>query len=454
MKIIIEGAGEVGSHLAKLLSAESNEITVIDPYEERLDAIKAMADVVTIQGSLSSISDLKKANVQDADLFISVNPKVPQDVNIVSALVAKKLGCRKVTARIDDEEFLSSENKLMFKQMGLDLMFYPEKSAADEIVSLLHHNSSADTTEFGRGKLQLTVVRVDDESPLLDKRVVEVAHEMAEKLPDHKFRMVAISRDAQTLIPRFDTKFRFHDQVYLMGRRDDIPALNDYLGRVNSRISSVMIMGGSDIGEMLARQLTGTVEEIKIIEKNKDRCLRLSEILDESITIVNGDGRDAELLLEEGIRGYDAFVAVTDNDEANILACIGAKRYGVTRVIAEVENIEYLHLAEDMGVNAVINKKLITAGRIFKFTLSDKVRSVRYMSGTNAEVIEYTVAPGSPVTRKPLRDLNFADDAVIGGLIRGTDAYIAVGDTLIEPYDRVVVFALPDAVREVDRFFK
>ena len=188
MKIIIEGAGEVGSHLAKLLSAESNEITVIDPYEERLDAIKAMADVVTIQGSLSSISDLKKANVQDADLFISVNPKVPQDVNIVSALVAKKLGCRKVTARIDDEEFLSSENKLMFKQMGLDLMFYPEKSAADEIVSLLHHNSSADTTEFGRGKLQLTVVRGDDESPLLDKRVVEVAHEMAEKLPAHKFR--------------------------------------------------------------------------------------------------------------------------------------------------------------------------------------------------------------------------------------------------------------------------
>ena len=173
-----------------------------------------------------------------------------------------------------------------------------------------------------------------------------------------------------------------------------------------------------------------------------------------SITVVNGDGRNAELLQEEDIRSFDAFVAVTDNDEANILACIGAKRYGVSRVIAEVENIEYLHLAEDMGVNAVINKKLITAGRIFKFTLSDKVRSVRYMSGTNAEVLEYTVAPGSPVTKKPLRDLNFADDAVIGGLIRGTEAFIAVGDTLIEPYDRVVVFALPDAVRDVDRFFK
>lgn len=454
MRIIIEGAGEVGTHLAKLLSTESNEITVIDPYESRLDAIKAIADVVTIQGSLSSISDLKKARVQGADLFIAVNPKVPQDVNIVSALLAKSLGCRKVTARIDDEEFLSSENKLMFKQMGLDLMFYPEKSAADEIVSLLRHSSSSDATEFGRGKLQLMVIRVDDESPLLDKRVVEVAHEIAAKLPEHKFRMVAISRDGQTIIPRFDTKFRYHDLVYMMGRRDDIPALNDYLRIGAARIRNVMIMGGSDIGEMLARQLTGLVEEIKIIEKDKERCLQLSEILDDSITVVAGDGRDAELLQEEGIRSFDAFVAVTGNDETNILACIGAKRYGVSRVIAEVENIEYLHLAEDMGVNAVINKKLITAGRIFKFTLSDKVRSVRYMSGTNAEVLEYTVAPGSPVTRKPVRDLYFPEDAVIGGLIRGSEAFVAVGDTHIEAYDRVVVFALPEAVKEVDKFFK
>lgn len=454
MRIIIEGAGEVGSHLAKLLSAESNEITVIDPYESRLDAIKSMADVITIQGSLSSISDLKKARVQDADLFIAVNPKVPQDVNIVSALLAKHLGCRKVTARIDDEEFLSSENKLMFKQMGLDLMFYPEKSAADEIVSLLKHSSSSDSMEFGRGKLQLTVVRVDDESPLLDKKVAEVAHEVEAILPDHHFRMAAISREGQTVIPRFDTKFRFQDQVYLMCRRDDMPALHDYLRRTTQHIGSVMIIGGSDIGEMLARQLTGVVEDIKIIEKDKERCLRLTEILDESVSIVVGDGRDAELLQEESIRSYDAFVAVTDNDEANILACIGAKRYGVSRVIAEVENIEYLHLAEDMGVDAVINKKLSTAGRIFKFTLSDKVRSVRYMSGTNAEVLEYTVAPGSPITKRRLRDLDFAANAVIGGLIRGTEAYIAVGDTQIEAYDRVVVFALPEAVREVDRFFK
>ena len=454
MRIIIEGAGEVGSHLAKLLSTESNDITVIDTSEARLDALKAMADVITIQGNLSSITELKKARVQGADLFIAVNPHVPQDVNIVSALLAKNLGCKKVTARIDDEEFLSSENKLMFKQLGLDLMFYPEKIASDEIVALLKQGVSSDTMEFGRGKLQMSVVRVDDESPLLDMKVAEMASELAAKLPQHPFRIAAISRDGQTLIPRFDTKFRYQDQVYLICKRDGVQALNGYLHRASGQVRSVMIMGGSDIAVMLARQISANMEDVKIIEKDKERCFFLSETLDESVSVVNGDGRNSELLLDESLRSYDAFVSVTDNDEANILACIGAKRYGVPRVIAQVENIDYLHLAEDMGVDAVINKKLITAGRIFKFTLSDKVRSVRYMHGTNAEVLEYTVAPGSPITKAALKDLGFADDAVIGGLIRGSEAIIAVGDTRIEPYDRVIVFALPEAVKAVDRFFK
>jgi len=453
MKIIIEGAGSVGSHLARLLAAQSNEITVIDPSEARLDALKALADVVTIQGSLSSIRDLKRAGVASADLFIAVNPKVPQDVNIVSALLAKNLGCRKVTARIDDEEFLSSENKLMFKQMGLDLMFYPEHIAADEIVTLLKHSTTSDSMEFARGKLQMSVVRVDDESPLLDKKVQEMAHEVAELIPDHKFRIAAIAREGRTIIPRFDTKFRYADQVYLMCTREGLPKLHEYLHRQEAHIAGVIIMGGSDIGEMLAKQLTGLVPDIKIIEMDKERCLYLTETLDESVSVVNGDGRNSELLLEEDIRRYDAFIAVTDSDESNILACIAAKRFGLSRVIAEVENLEYLQLAENMGVDAVINKKLITAGRIFKFTLSDKVRSVRYMSGTNAEVLEYTVAPGSPITKASLRNLRFADDAVIGGLIRGSEAIIAVGDTQIEPYDRVIVFALPEAVKEVDRFF-
>lgn len=458
MRIIIEGAGEVGSHVAKLLTSEGYDITVIDSDQSRLAALKSSVGVLTVPSSLTCISTLKECHVEDADLFIAVNPGVPQDVNIVSALLAKNLGCRKVTARIDDEEFLSSENKLMFKQMGLDLMFYPEKIAADEIHALLRENSSSDAMEIARGKLQLEVFKVDDESPMLDLTVVEFIRLAAEKVPGTDLRIAAISTSGKTVIPRFDTRFRWGDLVYVIATKEGMAALKGLLRLDRMKVRSVMVMGGSPIGEMLVSGLHKTMDSIKIIDKNIERCRALTEHFDaigaDNVDVVAGDGRNADFLADESIRDYDAFVAVTGNDEANILSCIGAKKAGVRRVIAEVENIEYLRLAEDLGVDAVINKKMITAGRIFKFTLSDKVRSVRYMAGTNAEVLEYTVAPGSAITKAPLKDLDWPRDSVIGGLIRGGAACIAVGNTLIEPYDRVVVFALPDAVRDVDKFFR
>ncbi len=227
-----------------------------------------------------------------------------------------------------------------------------------------------------------------------------------------------------------------------------------FLGKSNIEIGRVMILGGTPIGEMVARQLSKQIDDIKIIEADRDRCLELSERLDDKVIIVNGDGRNSDMLLEEGIKDYDAFLALTKNDEANVLACVVAKKFGVSRTIADVENIEYISLAEEMGVDAVINRKLITAGRIFKFTLSGKARMVRYMSGTEAEVLEYTAAPGSAITKAPLREISFPKDAVIGGVIRGTEGLIAVGDTQIEAYDHVAVFALPSAVKEVDKLFR
>ena len=215
-----------------------------------------------------------------------------------------------------------------------------------------------------------------------------------------------------------------------------------------------MIFGGSPIGEMVAATLSRQGVAVKIIEKEKERCIELSEQLPGNILIVNGDGRNSDFLYEESIRDYDAFVALTGSDETNVLACVTAKKFGVPRTIAEVENIEYIHLSEDMGVDTIINKKLITAGRIFKFTLGGKARFVRYMSGTSAEVVEYTVAPGSAITKASLRDIQFPCNAIVGGVVRGNEAMIAVGDTVIEPYDRVAVFALPQAIKEIDKFFK
>ena len=266
--------------------------------------------------------------------------------------------------------------------------------------------------------------------------------------------MIAISRDEQTIIPRLDTKFIYGDLVFTITTREGVEALYRHFGKTNISIDKVFILGGGPIGEMLAKSLDHAGVQVKLIEGDKNRCVELSEQLPESISIVNGDGRNSDFLFEEGIQDYDAFVALTGNDESNVLSCVVAKKFGVSRTIAEVENIEYIHIAEEMGVDNVINKKLITAGRIFKFTLSGKARIVRYMTGTNAEVIEYTVAPGAAITAGPIKDIDFPRNAIIGGVIRGSEAFIAVGDTVIEPYDRVAIFALPETIKEIDKFFR
>ena len=455
MKIIIEGAGQTGSHLAKMLSVESNEIAVIDSDSARIRQLATQADVVTLQGPPSNIGLLKEAGCADADLFIAVNPRMDQSVNIVSALLAKKLGTKRVIARIDDQSYLSPENKLLFKDMGLDMMFFPEKSASDEIVDMLRSNTSADTLDFARGKLQLTVFKLDDDSPLLDMNVAEFAHAVKQKQADADFRIVAISRGGKTIIPKFDTGFKYHDFLYIIARRDAMPALMKFLGKDKIDIRRVMILGGSEIGHMVAEKLaTMKLDDIKLIDINREHCRYLSEVLPDEVSVVCGDVRNSDFLLEEDMRSYQAVLSFTGNDEVNILACVVAKKLGVPRVIAQVENLEYLRLAEEMGVDTVINKKLITASRIFKFTLSDKVRSVRYVSGTDAEVLEYTAAPDSRVTKGILKDIEFPSDAIIGGVIRGGDSFIAVGHTHIEPYDRVAVFALPEAVKEVDKMFR
>jgi trk system potassium uptake protein TrkA len=452
MKIVIAGAGEVGSHLAKMLNNETNEITVIDFRQERLDALSATTDVITVEGNPSDIEVLKKAGANVADLFIAVNPSESQDVNVVSAMLAKKMGCKKVTARINNEEYLSFENKYIFTEMGIDLMFYPEKIAAGEIMNLLKRTATTESLEFARGKLQVAVFKLEEDSKLLGWSMAEFSAAVAEQ--GQAFRVVAISRKDTTIIPSFDTRFKYHDLVYIISTREGIDTLMNFVGKHEINVNNLMILGGSPIGEMLAMQLGKEMDNIKMIEMNKEKCMDLSEKLPSNVIVVNGDGRNSDLLIEESIRDYDAFVAVTNNSETNILACVAAKNLGVERTIAEVENLEYIKLAERMGVDAVVNKKLITAGRIFKFTLSNKVRFIKYMSGTNAEVLEYIVAPDTAITKKMLKNMNFPKGAIIGGIIRGNQSFIAVGDTQIQAYDRVAVFSLPEVVKEVDQFFK
>jgi trk system potassium uptake protein TrkA len=448
MKIVIAGAGEVGCHLAKMLSEGFHEITIIDHDEERLALVTESMDVLTVQGSPTSIKVLKSAGVEKADLFVAVSPAREQDVNIVSAIIAKKLGAKKVTARINDAEYLNYDNKLMFTEMGIDLLFYPEKIAATEICDLLKQSDVSEFVDFARGQLQLVVFRIDEDSKLLNKTSADLPYD-PENLP---FRIVAITRGGETLIPQRDTLFKRGDMIYVVCKRSFVDELMVLSGKRYLDIKRLTILGGGRIGEMVAAQFEKDAEFVKIIEINRERCEVLSENLDRTL-VINGDGRNSDFLYEEDVKSCDAFVAVTSSSETNILACVAAKNMGVAKTIAEVENIEYIRLAEGMGVDAVINKKIITAGRIFRFTMSNKVRTVKVIGGSDAEVIEYIVNPDSQITKAPIGELNLPQDAIIGGIIRGNEAIIATDQTCVKPYDRVVIFALPTALGRLEKFF-
>lgn len=454
MKIIIAGASEVGSHLAKLLAASGgNEITLIDPEKERLESVAETADIITICGDPSSIKVLKDAGVSRVDLFVAVQPTRGQHLNLTSALLAKKLGCPKVVARVGNEEYLSYDNRILFTDLGMDLLFYPEQVAATEIVNSLKNAGASESLDFARGRLQMSVLKLDASSPILDAQLINVSKKIAAEY-DIRFRIVAVSRMGETIIPGPDFKFKEKDTIYLVALRESLEPLLRALGVTMLCARSVMILGGSNIGRMVAQQIAPTTQDVRIIDKNREVCLELSEELPSSVKIINGDARNTDLLLEEGIDHCDVVVAVTDNAETNILSCVAAKSLGVPKVIADVENIEYLRLAEEMGIDSTINRKLISAAKIFRLTLSDKVKSIQYMNGTNAEILEYVVAEGAEIADKTLKDIDFPSGAIIGGVIRGAEAFIAVGDTQLKTYDRVIVFSTPSATAAVDKWFR
>ena len=447
MRIIVAGAGEIGSHLAKMLSMEYHEITVISPDEESLERISGESDIITVEGISSSIDTLVKAGVRNADLFIAVNPDSEQDINIVSSVLAKKLGAKKVTARINNEEYQKNENRILFTDLGIDSLFYPEKIAATEIVNLLKQNTASEFMNYSHGKLQLIVYKLEECSPMVDRTVAEL-RERTQNL----FRSVAISRDNKTIIPKSATRFKVGDVVYLVSKKEGMEQALSLSGKSKVSVRNLMILGGGRIGEMVAKAMEKQVENIRLIDINPEKCAHLSEVLDKTL-VINGDGRNSDLLMEEGLKDMEAFIAVTSSSETNILSCVVAKRMGISKVIAEVENFEYIKLAEEMGVDSVINKKLITAGKIFRFTLSNKVRSIKVLKGTDAVVLEFIVNTNSKITTGKLKDLHFPEEAIIGGFVRGNESFIADSESTIRPYDQVVVFANPDAVDKVDKFF-
>jgi len=446
MKIVIAGAGEMGSHLARMLSGNGHDITIIDSDQKLLSEVGSLADVITVEGDSTTFAVLREASVRKCDLFIAVNHE--ENDNVVAAMLAKKLGARKSIARIDNNEYLEPNNKEMFIDMGIDYLFYPEKVAAREVINLLGHTSTTEYVDFSSGKLSLVVFRLEPASPLV---VGEVLTGFDDDQAPLSYRTVAITRGGQTIIPREGEQFMEGDVIYVIARQDAVREVMEFSGQSNIEIKNMMILGGSRIGIRIATELQDEVN-IKLIDYNAEKAYRLAETLDKTL-IINEDGRNTEAMMEEGLSNMDAFVAVTGRSETNILAAMLAKRMGVKKVIAEVENLNYINLAESIGIDTIINKKLVTASNIFRFTMSTDVQAIKCLTGSDAEVLEFIVKPNSPATKVRIKDLGLPEDTIIGGIVRGDKVFIAVDNMEIIPYDRVVVFAMPGSVGKVGYYF-
>ena len=435
----------MGTHLAKMLSGNGHDLTIVDVDPKALVEVGNLVDVVTVEGDTTQFSVLRKSGVRRCDLFIAVR-SVEND-NILSAVMAKQLGAKKAIARVDSSEYLEPNSKEVFIDMGIDYLFYPEQIAAREVINLLGHTSSTEYVDFAAGKLSMVAFRLELTSPLLGRTVIDPEYNDE----DLEYRIVAIVRGSKTIIPSNDERFEEEDMVYAITRHHATHRVVELSGRREVEIRNMMILGGSRIGVRIANELQDDVN-IKLVDYDADKAFRLAEMLDKTL-ITNEDGRDTEAMMEEDLSGMDAFVAVTGRSETNILAAMLAKRMGVKKVIAEVENINYISLAESIGVDTIINKKLVTASNIFRFTMTTEVQAIKCLTGSQAEVMEFIVKPNSPATKERIRDLGLPEDSIVGGVVRGDRVFIAVDDTQINAYDRVVVFAMPDVVMRVAEFF-
>jgi trk system potassium uptake protein TrkA len=445
MRIVIAGAGAVGTHLAKMLSVESENVVLLDESEEKLGKMESLFDLQAIVGDPTKISALKNAGVDEAGLFVAVTPD--ESRNITACILAHYLGAKKTIARIDNYEYLLPKNKQYFQSLGVDSLIYPEQLAAEEIATSIKYSWMRQMLEFGDGALVMLGIKMRSNATILDIPFKEFPR-------DIPYHVVAIQRGDETIIPRGNDVIKADDLVCFMTTSDQIPYMRSICGKEEfTEVKSIIIMGGSRIAVRTTRLIPDNIS-IKIIESDLKRCHKLLELVDESVMIINGDARDPELLRSEGIDNTDAFVALSDNSESNILACLSAKRSGVYRTVSEVENIDYISMAESMDIGSVINKKKLAASTIFQMMLRTDVLSVKCLTFIQAVVAEFPVNENTYITKKPVKDLGLPSGANIGGLIRDGKGVHVTGHTMIMPGDHVVVFCREHVLKKIEKFFK
>ena len=446
MKVVIVGAGAVGTHLSKLLSREHQDCILIDADDERLSTLSEY-DVMTYQASPTSIHALKEAGVQHADLFVGVTPE--ESININACILAHALGAKKTVARIDNYEYLSSENQAFFKELGIDSLIYPEVLAATDITNGLKLSWVRQRWDVHGGALILLGIKLRESAEILNQPLKDLCG------PDDPYHIVAIKRNDDTIIPSGLDELCVNDLVYFMTTKEYIPYIRKIVGKEHyTDVKNVIIMGGGKTAVRAALTIPNYMR-VKIIEKSSKRCEKLNELLDsEEAMIIHGDGRDLGLLEEEGIRNTQAFVALTDNAETNILACLTAKKLGVRKTVALVENLDYVNMAESLDIGTIINKKTIAASHIYQLMLDADVDNLRSLMVVDAEVAEFTASPDSRVTKRAVKDLGLPFGVTIGGLVRNGVGMLVNGNSRIEAGDAVMVFCHEAKLQSLDKYFK
>ena len=443
MKIVIAGAGEVGTPLAKLLSNEDQDIILIDSDQDSLDHIDSNYNLMTYNGSTSSFEALKEVRVDEADLYIAVTPFETR--NITSCGIAKRLGAKKTVARIDNFEFLKEENKVILKQMGVDNMIYPEFLASQEIRTSLEHTWARHWGELHNGQLLLIGVKLRGESALVNKYLKDLPRE------NRFFHIAAIKRNHETIIPGGNDIILENDIVYFITDKVHLDSFRELCGKKNHHIRKVMIMGGSRIAIRFSL-LNSDRFQIKIIDPDMDLCEELAYRLP-NCEIVHGDARDIDLLRDNRISQYDAFIALSDSSVTNILSCLTAKEFGIKKTVAEVENLQFLSQAENLNIGTAINKKLLASSRIFKLLLDADENNSKTLALADAEVAELVVKPGAKVTKSKVKDLKLPTGMTLAAVVHNNECSLVSGDTLIEAGDSVVVFCLRGSIHKVEKLF-
>jgi len=447
MKAIVVGAGEVGFDVARLLAMEKHDVTVIDVNEEALQLVQNRLDVLTIHGSGTSADVLSDCGVRQSDILIAVT--TIDEVNLISCMMANRLGVGTTVARVRSDVISQTQSIIKAKDFDIDILIHPEESTAEEVTRLIFRANATDVLTFANGRLNVVGMRIDATSPVIGVSIAD----LASSIPQYPFRIVGISRGIRTILPRGNERLQKNDQVFVLARPKHIPHVSSALGKSEQRIQNVMILGGTRVGALVASQLgKRKFKSIKIVEPDRERAEKIANDFP-NVLVIHGDASDIDLLVMEGLAEMDAFVAVTDDEESNLVACLIAKHLGVQKTVALLSKPTYVPISQAIGLDAAVSKKLAISREILHFLRGKHVLSVATVHGLDVEILEIEARRKSFMTKKPLAELDVPLEMILGAVLRGKDLEIATGKTKIEPGDRVIVFVRSPFIPKAEKLF-